>query len=57
MATLDSSQCPAAGERPRQGRRRLGVPRYPPAVATVIEDLGHLSVGEVIEQFDVSASK
>jgi len=45
---------PGRRERPRQGKRRLGVQGHPSAVATIIENLEDLSIDEVIEQFDVT---
>lgn len=54
MAALDWSQCPAVESVPDRvgGAWVFKGTRLP--VATVIENLGDLSVDEVIEQFDVS---
>jgi uncharacterized protein (DUF433 family) len=54
MATLDWSQCPAVESIPGKvsGAWVFRDTRLP--VATVIENLGDLSVEEVMEQFDVT---
>ena len=54
MAVLDWSQCPAVESIPGKVSGAWVFKGTRLAVATVIENLGDLSIDEVIEQFDVT---
>ena len=55
MATLDWFHCSAVESVPRQSKRCVGVPQYPPARRH--RDLEDMSVDEVMEQSDVTRER